>query len=210
MNIHELGNQFDYDYFEIGEEKKKSLYTNFQWLPSISFPIANTIKKFYPNKRILDYGCAKGFIVYALRLLNVEAYGYDISKYAIKNCKKEVSSYLFNKKGDVPYVDVIFIKDVLEHLPYNLIDKELNWMFKMCNEAFFIVPLGEDGKYRIIEYAFDITHIIIEDEEWWSKKFIKVGFKIKEFYHQKEGIKDNWISRNHCGNGIFFLEKDNK
>ena len=85
--------KFDKDYFENGIKTRVSLYENFRWMPWISLPFANLIKELYPNKSVLDYGCAKGFIVYALRLLNVEAYGYDPSKYAIDNCKEEVRKF---------------------------------------------------------------------------------------------------------------------
>ena len=35
------------------------------------------------GERILDFGCAKGFLVKAMRILDVAAQGVDVSKYAI-------------------------------------------------------------------------------------------------------------------------------
>ena len=35
------------------------------------------------NEKVLDFGCAKGFTVKALRLLGYKAYGVDVSEYAI-------------------------------------------------------------------------------------------------------------------------------
>lgn len=203
-----LAGQFDEDYFEDGIRKHKSLYENFRWMPWISLPIANAIKKLYPNKSILDWGCGKGFIVHALRLLNVEAYGFDISEYALSHCKMDVAEFLFAEKSSIPDIDVIFIKDSLEHLPYEAIDNELSWMAQKCERACFIVPFGEDGRYRIREYGFDVTHIIKEDEEWWIKKFIKAGFIIEEFSYQMESIKENWYQHHPYGNGIFLLRKE--
>jgi SAM-dependent methyltransferase len=197
--------KYDRDYFEDGVRKGVSLYENFRWMPHISLPIANLIKKRYPGKRILDYGCAKGFIVYALRLLEVEAYGYDISKYAIKNCKSEVASFLYDQRTIIPEVDVIFIKDTFEHMTYDTIFEELKWIQSYCEEALAVIPLGEDGRYRIPEYGFDATHIITEDEEWWITMFRNAGFIVSEFYHHISGLKDNWVSHNPYGNGVFFL-----
>ncbi len=205
MNLRELGEQFDSDYFINGIGKRISLYTNFRWLPQVSFPIANAIKKLYPNKIILDFGCAMGFTVYALRLLNVEAYGFDISEYAYKNRKPEVEKYIFKEKGYIPEIDVVFGKDVFEHIPYGQLAFELSELSRICNDALFIVPLGKDNQYRIPEYVFDATHIVIEDEEWWAKVFIGAGFKIKEFWHQRHGLKENWAHHNKYGNGIFML-----
>lgn len=200
--------KFDEEYFIDGVKKRKSMYKNFRWKPEISFPIANTIKELYPNRRVLDYGCAKGYITYALRLLNVESYGYDTSKYALANCKKEVKKYLYGKKEDLPFVDLFFIKDVLEHFEYEKIDDELKWIQNNCKEAFVIVPLGSDDEYRISEYSYDKTHIIMEDEEWWSKKFINAGFIVDKFSHNLNGLKDKWIKHNKYGNGFFQLSQE--
>jgi len=201
-----MKNPFDRDYFENGIRTHKSLYKNFRWIPQKSLPIASTLKDMYPNKRILDYGCAKGFVVYALRLIGVEAYGYDISSYALKNCKDEVVPFLFDSIEKVPEVDVVFVKDVLEHVPYSEILKELTIIHSLCSEACFVIPLGDDYEYRIPEYAFDTSHLIIQDEEWWIKKFYSAGFKVHNMYYFKEGFKDNWYEHNPYGNGIFLLE----
>jgi len=176
-------------------------------MPWISFPIANAIKKMYPDKSVLDYGAGKGFLIHALRLLEVEAYGYDISEYALSHCKTDVVEFLYNRKKAVPNVDVVFVKDALEHNSHDKIDGELTWLASKCHEACFIIPLGDNGRYRIADYHFDTTHIIAEDEEWWAKRFINAGFAIKEFYHKLNGFKDNWYSHHPFGNGIFLLER---
>jgi 2-polyprenyl-3-methyl-5-hydroxy-6-metoxy-1,4-benzoquinol methylase len=46
------------------------------------------------NKKVLDVGCAKGFLVEDLRSLGVDAFGIDISSYAISKANLGVSSYL--------------------------------------------------------------------------------------------------------------------
>ena len=45
--------------------------------------IAEKIIKNYAPKTVLDVGCAYGYLVEALRCRGVEAYGIDISEYAI-------------------------------------------------------------------------------------------------------------------------------
>ena len=58
-------------------------------------PIAEDIIKHFnlkPGMKVLDVGCAKGFLVKDLMLVcpGLQAYGIDISEYAIKNCEPEV------------------------------------------------------------------------------------------------------------------------
>ena len=49
------------------------------------------------NSKIIDFGCGKGFLLYEIQKINpkIKIYGFDISKYAIKNSKKEVKRNLF-------------------------------------------------------------------------------------------------------------------
>lgn len=46
------------------------------------------------NKKVLEIGCAKGFVVEDLRELGVDAYGLDVSAYAIGEASEAVKSYL--------------------------------------------------------------------------------------------------------------------
>lgn len=196
-------NKFNEDYYERGVEKKLSGYTNYKWKPEYSLPCANMLKKRYGKVSMLDYGCAKGYLVKALRLLDVPAFGYDISEYAIENCDPAVKE-LVNFDVVRP-CDVIIAKDTLEHVPYNEMDKVLKEIRDNCIKAFVVVPLGENKLFRIREYEVDVTHIIREDEEWWMNKFIEAGFEIEEFHYAYEGVKENWTSKYPFGNGIFFL-----
>jgi SAM-dependent methyltransferase len=199
--------KFDRDYFEDGVRTRKSLYEDYRWMPWVSLPMANAIKQMYPGKTIIDYGCGRGFLVHALRLLGVDAWGFDISKYAIQTAKAEAIPYVCNEV--FPYMaDIIIIKDVLEHLYYETFDGDLKQIRHHCTVgAFIIVPLGEDGRYRIRDYHFDSTNIIIEDEEWWLNKFRKVGFTIKEFRYNCPPFKQHWVEKHPYGNGFFWLEK---
>ena len=64
-------------------------------------PVAKRIVSHFNLKsgsKVLDIGCGKGFLVKDLLDRGIDAYGLDISSYALKNCEKSVSSKLY--KGD--------------------------------------------------------------------------------------------------------------
>ena len=64
-------------------------------------PVAKRIVSHFNLKsgsKVLDIGCGKGFLVKDLLDIGIDAYGLDISSYALKNCEKSVSSKLY--KGD--------------------------------------------------------------------------------------------------------------
>ena len=46
------------------------------------------------DKKVLDIGCAKGFLVKDLRDMGVDAYGLDVSPYAIGEAEEESKPYL--------------------------------------------------------------------------------------------------------------------
>lgn len=204
-----MEDKFNKDYYERGVETKVSAYQNYRWLPHYSLPTANTIKNYYGERStVLDYGCAKGFLVKALRLLGVDARGYDISKYAIDNCDPAVEGYVSNTLP-TDIFDVIVSKDVLEHVPKKNLERVLNTIEASSLRQLIVVPLGDGNTYRIREYELDKTHLIREDEEWWINQFKKAGLKVDEFYYNYPGIKENWTKEHPYGNGIFFLRRKN-
>lgn len=165
-----------------------------------------------PGDLVLDYGCAKGFVCRALRLLGINAYGCDISEYAISHCDPAVREYLClmsNPNDPSPFVksyDAIISKDTLEHLDVESLDIFLKRSRK-AKRALHVIPLGnEDGKYVVPEYEQDATHILRKPEWWWVDRFEFHGWKMKTFAFNLAGIKDNWTSRYPRGNGFFLLE----
>lgn len=69
---------------------------------------------------VLDVGCAKGYLVYVLRLRGVEAYGVDWSKYALDQAYPDARPYLVRASAtQLPFADKRFALatsfDVLEH-----------------------------------------------------------------------------------------------
>lgn len=201
MKIH----KFDKNYYEDGIRKKLSGYENYKWIPERSISEAIDIKNNFEFNTCVDYGCAKGFLVSALRMLGCEAFGEDISEYALSYCKNDVKEFLSfpnNKK-----YDLLICKDVLEHIEENELPKILNLFFNKANEFFFVIPLGDNNKFRIREYEIDVTHVTKKDEEWWFNLFKNHNFKIKNFSYSFGTIKEKWTKTYPYGNGFFILNK---
>jgi ubiquinone/menaquinone biosynthesis C-methylase UbiE len=57
----------------------------------------------------LDIGCAKGFLVKDLIALDIDAYGIDVSEYALMNCEPEVVGRLhLGSAEELPFPDKSF------------------------------------------------------------------------------------------------------
>lgn len=197
--------KFDEKYFEDGVRSGKSCYENYTWQPTRSFEEAIELFGRYEDSKILDYGCAKGYLVKAMRLLGLNAWGEDISDYAISNCPSDVKRYV--SKVTTKKYDVIFCKDVLEHVPERQLQGILKMLQGRAKQFLFIIPLGDDGRYRIPVYEFDPSHVIKQDEEWWFRQFKKAGFKIYNFDYNCGKIKEHWVKQYPHGNGFFWLDK---
>ncbi len=218
---------YDKDYYERGPESGKSYYSNYRWIPELTIPMAMTIIDFLDIKRfqtVLDFGCAKGYLVKALRLLYRNAWGIDISKYAMMNVDQGAEDYccICNKAGKYETIrfgflrefDFCIAKDVFEHIPEeDLPDVLGNINVKIL---FAIIPLGGSLTKRLSMPSWkfiapinncDITHVTCRDQSWWHNVFNENGWRVKGFRHRIEGIKDSYYEKYPDAHGFFILRR---
>lgn len=199
---------FDKNYFELGPQSGKSLYQNYRWIPELTIPLAHhIIKKLKISQKdtIVDYGCAKGYLVKALRLMKYNAFGVDISEYAISSSDKDTMPYLscINELEKFEKCDYLVCKDILEHIPYENLQEQLSVLRECCSTIFVIVPLGENGKYYIPAYEADKSHFIRETGEWWISMLEQAGFNTIETTNNMSNFKDNWVDAHPTGNLLY-------
>lgn len=201
--------KFDEKYYEDGVRNRVSAYENYRWMPERTIREASSIINRINFNSVLDFGCAKGFMVYAMKLLGKDSHGVDISEYAIANAHEKVKDRVthITKASDIRgRYDLIIAKDVLEHIPKEDIPETLKVLSDHCSSILIAVPLGDGKRYRIREYEMDITHVVREPEEWWLEKVVEAGFKIKHFDYQFDHLKENWTNDHPYGNAFIVGE----
>jgi len=215
----QTSNFFDSDYFENGKVSKKSLYENYSWLPDQTEPMVEALINFIgikKNETLLDFGCARGYVVRAMAERGIDAYGCDISNYAIKNCDKSIKDRVFQliKKISKDNIyetlpldcfDYIIAKDVFEHIPADQLLVLLGGLREVSDKLYVLVPLGDNGVYRIPEYELDASHVIAESEIWWQSIFWDAGFETESFHFAVPGVKELAMKSHPKGNGHFKL-----
>ena len=200
---------YNEDYFLRGKETGKSLYSDYRWLPELTVPMAQAIVDhcgIVGGSRVLDFGCARGYLVRALRGLGYEAFGYDTSEWALKNCDEAARPYLGGyHNGDPFYVhhrfDWVIAKDVLEHVEY--VEGVINRLMGQATcGVFAVVPLSkfDKGKYVVEEYEKDVTHLQRFTLPTWAAMFIRPGWRVEASY-RVPGVKDNYAQHEY-GNGF--------
>lgn len=114
------------------------------------------------NKKVLEIGCAKGFLVKDLRDAGVDAYGIDVSQYAIDNCESEVA----------PYLTVVDARTGLTGYKRNEFDVLLSFRFMECIPEADIPDLIDEMNRisKLQVHVIDETsnqYYIEQPLEWW-------------------------------------------
>jgi len=131
--------------------------------------IADRIVKDINPRTVLDAGCAKGFLVEALRDRGVEAYGIDISEYAIGEVREDIKAYC--KVGSIlepleMSYDLIISIEVLEHLMPEDGIKALENLCKYTNDFIFT---SSPTDYE------EASHLNVRPTEYWTNIFAQYG-----------------------------------
>jgi len=185
-----LAEQYGYDYFhgkyggypKSGYETQPRIKKNF--CNCIQFALSIIGNK---NIRWLDVGCAYGFLVSEAERLGLDAYGVDISDYAILearklfphlrerfvvcNCNELLAIFFQNSFA------VISMLDVVEHLenPRN----SLIIMGKLLKSRGLLLITTSSPKHQRSGMDKDPTHINVRSIKYWKKTLKELGFKVK-------------------------------
>ncbi len=123
-----ISRQYGAEYFDGAREYGYGGYRyDGRWVPIAQDMIAHWNLK--PGDRVLDLGCAKGFLVkdFMLALPGLEAFGVDISHYAAVHCEPEVVGRIH--VGDInnalPFPDHSFDAVICLNTLHNLKRPEL-------------------------------------------------------------------------------------
>jgi 2-polyprenyl-3-methyl-5-hydroxy-6-metoxy-1,4-benzoquinol methylase len=171
-------NTYSKNYFESGVHKigQYASYEEERFYPAFGEMVKELTRSIHSNK-ILDIGCAKGYLVDVLRSQGYEAFGTDISEYAINQSPEKIRPYL--KVCDLntdlfPYkdssFDTIICMGTLEYVEnQNHALKEIVRVLKPDGH-FFMTTLDhtpEGDEYRKFT----------KSEAEWNETFSSLGFK---------------------------------
>ncbi|MBK9714136.1 MAG: class I SAM-dependent methyltransferase [Kouleothrix sp.] len=142
---------------------------NPEWLRFFG-AVADRIVADIRPRSVLDAGCAMGFLVETLRERAVDAFGVDLSAYAIGQAHPDVRP--FCRVGSVaePFpqrYDLIVSIEVLEHMPQAEAERAVaNFCAHADDVLFSSTPLD----YR------EATHVNVQPPERWAELFARHGF----------------------------------
>jgi SAM-dependent methyltransferase len=121
-------------------------------------------------KSVLDAGCAIGMLVESLRNRHVDAYGIDVSEWAIANMPEAVRRYCRNASLVEPiegHYDLVTCIEVIEHIPSPDDAKAVEQLCKITDR----ILLSSSPH----DYA-EPTHVTVRPPEDWATMFARQGF----------------------------------
>jgi hypothetical protein len=142
---------------------------NSVWLTQFA-GIADRIISDIQPMTVLDAGCAMGFLVEALRTRGVEAWGIDISEYAISQVHERVRDFCSVGSVTAPLprrYDLITCIEVLEHLPKAEAEAAVA---NFCVHTDDILFSSSPNDFA------EPTHQNVQPPEYWAGLFAQHGF----------------------------------
>jgi SAM-dependent methyltransferase len=139
-------------------------------------------------RTVLDVGCALGFLVEALRDRGVEAFGLDLSSYAIGQVHERARPYCWVASVLDPLperYDLIICHEVLEHLPPEDADAAVARLCGATDDVIFSsTPDGYD----------EDTHLNVQPIDYWASLFARHGF-VRDLEFNRTGFVSRWACR---------------
>jgi SAM-dependent methyltransferase len=140
-----------------------------EWLALFNRFADRIVSDIHP-RRVLDAGCAMGFLVEALRHRGVEAFGVDLSSYAIANVHDSVRA--FCRQGSLTeeltgQYDLIVTIEVLEHIPRHDAERAID---NICAHTADVLFSSTPFNYQ------EATHVNVHPPDYWVEQFGRHGF----------------------------------
>jgi SAM-dependent methyltransferase len=131
---------------------------------------------------VLDVGCAKGFLVKDLVDAGLDAYGVDISEYAVLKCPSDIVGRLH--QGDavvLPFpdasFDLVLSINTLHNLNRAMVKRALQEIMRVCRGKAFVQVdsyMNAEGKARFEEWVLTANYHGYPDE--WLELFTEAGY----------------------------------
>lgn len=149
-------------------------------------PVARDIVAHYglkPGARVLDVGCAKGFLVKDLLALGIDAYGLDISRYALMHAEPETVGRLhLGSADDLPFpdqsFDVVLAINTLHNLERPRLITALREMERLARVGKFLqVDSFRTPEEKAIFESWVLTAHTYGYPHEWEALFAEAGYR---------------------------------
>ncbi len=132
--------------------------------------IADRIAADIRPRRVLDAGCALGLLVETLRTRGIDAFGIDVSAFAVDHVHESVKRFCWQGSVSEPLreqYDLIVCIEVLEHMPAAEAETAIANFCEHSRDVLF-----SSSPFDLKEE----THVNVHPPEYWAGQFARHGF----------------------------------
>lgn len=183
-SVRKIARQFGFEYFD-GDRQYG--YGGFSYHPRFWSEVVKDLIEFYnltAASRILDVGCAKGFLLYdlSLALPGVKLCGLDISEYALANSKEEIREKLIlGSAQELPFAsnsfDLVISINTVHNLNLQDCIQSLKEIERVSSKHSFItVDAYRTQEERERMEDWNLTALTMMSDSEWKTLFKEIGY----------------------------------
>lgn len=178
------GDYFEYGYNYFDNRDLGAGYGGYVYDGRWAEPVAG-ICAYYglkPGARVLEVGCAKGFVLVEFAKLGCEVRGIDASPYAVANAHPDIADRIaLGDATDLPFedgfFDFVFSKDTFPHIPEDRVSGAVRELTRVSKGAVFLdIQCGNTDLELEFLRRWDGTHKTIRPVSWWDAMLASVGY----------------------------------
>jgi ADP-heptose:LPS heptosyltransferase/2-polyprenyl-3-methyl-5-hydroxy-6-metoxy-1,4-benzoquinol methylase len=193
------GEWYDEDYFETGLKSNWDRGYTWSLFSGLFRETAAFLTSIFSEATsYLDIGCAKGFLVRALREYGKECWGFDHSPWAIEHVEEAVKPFVMQAStDDVSFdhpFDILVAFEILEELTESQIFSFLSrcraWTRTAIVATIPSFPSEEDARLYKKDDK-DLSHITMRTPQWWHEAFLGIGWRQDDLHRIVERLCQN-------------------
>lgn len=179
-----IAQRFDKMYFDT---ERRFGYGGYQYDPKFFTDVVKDFIYYYdlkPGQRILDVGCAKGFMLYDFKRVmpSLDVRGVDISEYALSEALPDVAPYLSNACcSELPFdddsFDLVISISSIHNLDIDGVRAAIKEIMRVSKGASFIKVNGYKNLYERenLEKWNLVAKTTLHENEW-GELFDELGY----------------------------------
>jgi 2-polyprenyl-3-methyl-5-hydroxy-6-metoxy-1,4-benzoquinol methylase len=144
------------------------------------------IKEVFQPKKVLDFGCGPGALIYFLWELGVDAEGIDFSPYARETAPAAIRDRIHVLRVEdplplKPMYDLVICREVLEHLTVRQIQQAVQNMCSLSSRFVYVTTRYSKKVENLLavdtEPEVDASHISLLNKDFLRCLFVLQGFR---------------------------------
>lgn len=191
------GQWYDRGYFEEGTKSNWEHGYHWSAFGGLFTETARFLASTFQDARTyLDVGCAKGFLVRALREAGKDCRGIDHSEFALATSEPAVRPFLtLGSADELPtdaQVDLVIAFDLLSHLTEEQADAFLRRALLVARMGIVATITSfeseEDRQRATGRDDADLSHVLLRTRQWWHERFVGAGWRQDPMHRALEAV----------------------